>query len=126
MLVATYPVSSMSFKWVGFCSQRLFVVFLYFSRTGKAPQNPKKQKNLNNKWDRCFLTPSCDYNIYFGPSTSFFYTGLGPNNTDKGSSRWIGGLGGWGGTHLVSLGFACTHLDSLGFIWTHLDSLGLT
>ena len=46
--------------------------------------------------------------------------------TDKASSSWIGGLGGGGVTHLVSLGFAWTHLDSRGFTWTHLNSLGLT
>ena len=53
--------------------------------------------------------------------------------TDRASSSWIGGLGGWWGDslgltwiRLDSLGLTWTHLDSLGLTWTHLDSLGLT
>ena len=44
----------------------------------------------------------------------------------KASSCWIGGFGGWGGTHLVSLRFTWNHLDSLGLTWSLLNSLGLT
>ena len=49
-------------------------------------------------------------------------TSLPPEDTDKASWRWLGGLG---GGERVSLGLTWSHLDSLGLTWSHMESLGL-